>query len=139
MPRMVIISPVLSEKANNLMLDKDNRPTGVYVFKVAKDATKMEIKNEIERLYNVKVESVNTMIVPGKKRLLRGRVGRTSAWKKAIVKLAKGTIPIFEEVVEQQPKEEKPKKEEKVNEKKVEKKPEKAKKEEKKAKKEDKK
>jgi large subunit ribosomal protein L23 len=138
MPRMVIISPVLSEKANNLMLDKDNRPTGVYVFKVAKDATKMEIKNEIERLYNVKVESVNTMIVPGKKRLLRGRVGRTSAWKKAIVKLAKGTIPIFEEVVEQQPKEEKPKKEEKVKEK-VEKKPEKAKKEEKKAKKEDKK
>jgi large subunit ribosomal protein L23 len=132
MPRMVIISPVLSEKANNLMLDKDNRPTGVYVFKVAKDATKMEIKNEIERLYNVKVESVNTMIVPGKKRLLRGRVGRTSAWKKAIVKLAKGTIPIFEEVVEQQPKEEKVKE-------KVEKKPEKAKKEEKKAKKEDKK
>jgi large subunit ribosomal protein L23 len=132
MPRMVIISPVLSEKANNLMLDKDNRPTGVYVFKVAKDATKMEIKNEIERLYNVKVESVNTMILPGKKRLLRGRVGRTSAWKKAIVKLAKGTIPIFEEVVEQQPKEEKVKE-------KVEKKPEKDKKGEKKAKKEDKK
>ncbi len=133
MPRMVIISPVLSEKANALMFDKNNRPTGVYVFKVAKDATKMEIKNEIERLYNVKVESVNTMIVPGKKRFLRGRIGRTSAWKKAIVKLAEGTIPIFEEVVEQQPKEEK------VVSNKVEKKSEKAKKEEKKGKKEDKK
>jgi len=130
---MVIISPVLSEKANALMFDKNNRPTGVYVFKVAKDATKMEIKNEIERLYNVKVESVNTMIVPGKKRFLRGRIGRTSAWKKAIVKLAEGTIPIFEEVVEQQPKEEK------VVSNKVEKKSEKAKKEEKKGKKEDKK
>lgn len=133
MPRMVIISPVLSEKANALMFDKNNRPTGVYVFKVAKDATKMEIKNEIERLYNVKVESVNTMIVPGKKRFLRGRIGRTSAWKKAIVKLAEGTIPIFEEVVEQQPKEEK------VVSNKLEKKSEKAKKEEKKGKKEDKK
>jgi large subunit ribosomal protein L23 len=116
MPKMVLISPVLSEKSNTLMFDKNNKPTGVYVFKAIKDASKMEIKNEIEKLYNVEIESINTMVIPSKEKNLRGKAGRTSAWKKVIVKLSKGTIPIFEEILEEQPKEEKEgsKKEEKA-------------------------
>jgi len=99
MPKSVIISPIVnSEKATNLMFDKENKPTGLYVFKVRRDATKMEIKQEIEKLYNVEVEEVNTCIPPRKKRIVRGRIGYTSGWKKAYVKLSKGTIPIFEEL-----------------------------------------
>ncbi len=87
-----------SEKAMMMTFDKENKPTGIYVFKVRRDATKMEIKQEIEKLYNVEVEKVNTCIVPRKKRNLRGRIGYTSGWKKAYIKLSKGIIPLFEEV-----------------------------------------
>lgn len=99
MSKSVVISPIInSEKVANLSFDKENKPTGIYVFKVRRDATKMEIKQEVERLYNVEVDEVNTCIVPRKKRMLRGRVGYTSGWKKAYIKLSKGVIPLFEEV-----------------------------------------
>jgi len=66
-----------------------------YVFEVDKNANKKEIKEAVEKLFNVKVERVNTLIVkPKPKRDLRrgymAREGHTKEWKKAIVKLAEG-------------------------------------------------
>lgn len=87
----ILIAPVLTEKALDL------REQGKYVFKVAKEATKIQIKEAVRRLFNVKVESCTIVNVRGKNRRLRYREGKTSSWKKATVKLVKGeTIKIFE-------------------------------------------
>lgn len=80
----VIISPVITEKATNQ--SEHNQ----VVFKVRKNATKPEIKAAIERLFDVKVEKVNTLVRKGKTRVFRGVRGRTSDFKKAIVTLADG-------------------------------------------------
>ncbi len=89
----VIIEPVLSEKATAL------REEGKYVFKVQPSATKIQIKEAVSKLFNVKVRSCTTLNVLGKVKRVRGKVGRTSNWKKAIVRLAPGeTIKIFEGV-----------------------------------------
>ena len=86
----VLIAPVSSEKATEL------REQGKYVFKVHPAATKFEIKEAVRRLFNVKVVACTTMNVFGK---MRYRPGRTSSWKKAVVKLAPGeVIKVFEGV-----------------------------------------
>ena len=79
-----ILSPLVTEKAT--ALTERNQ----VVFKVALEATKPEIKAAIEGLFNVKVLAVNTMVVKGKTKRFRGRVGRRSDWKKAMVRLAEG-------------------------------------------------
>lgn len=80
----VIKGPVITEKATIL---KEGRK---IVFKVDKAATKKEIKDAVEKLFKVKVENVRTAILPGKwKRIVRS-VGRTNAWKKAVVTLKEG-------------------------------------------------
>ena len=62
-----------------------------YVFEVGKRVNKIEIRDAVEKIYKVKVKDVQTMLVKGKmKRLRWGQEGRTSAWKKAIVRLKKG-------------------------------------------------
>ena len=62
-----------------------------YTFVVPKSVNKIEIRNAVEGLFNVRVKQVNTMIMPGKpKRLRFGREGHTGEWKKAIVTLEKG-------------------------------------------------
>ncbi|HEX9503885.1 MAG TPA: 50S ribosomal protein L23 [Patescibacteria group bacterium] len=74
----------LSEKTNAFAT------TGRYVFKVSKDANKIEVKKAVEKVYDVHVAKVNMVNVPGKKRR-QGRVtGRTQDWKKAIVFLKTG-------------------------------------------------
>ena len=89
----ILIEPVLSEKATLL------REEGKYVFKVHPDASKIEIKEAVRRLFNVKVVDCTTMNVYGKMKRVRYRAGRTSSWKKAIVKLAPGeSIKVFEGV-----------------------------------------
>ena len=89
----VLIEPVLSEKATAL------REQNKYVFKVAPTATKIEIKDAVAKIFNVKVVSCTTLNVLGKEKRLRGRPGRTASWKKAIVRLAPGeTIKVFEGV-----------------------------------------
>ena len=89
----VLIEPVLSEKATSL------REQNKYVFKVAPTATKIEIKDAVAKIFNVKVVSCTTLNVLGKEKRLRGRPGRTASWKKAIVRLAPGeTIKVFEGV-----------------------------------------
>lgn len=89
----ILIEPVISEKANIL------REQNKYVFIVRKDATKIQIKEAVRKLFNVKVLGCTTINVGGKPKAQRGIVGRTSSYKKAIVRLAEGeTIQIFEGV-----------------------------------------
>lgn len=80
----IILSPVITEKATRV--SEYNQ----VAFKVAGDATKPEIKAAVEKLFNVKVTAVNTLVVKGKKKLFRGRPGQRSDYKKAIVTLAEG-------------------------------------------------
>jgi large subunit ribosomal protein L23 len=61
-----------------------------YVFEVLKTATKPEIKTAVEKLFNVSVESVNTMVVKGKLKRMGKFSGYRSDWKKAIVKIQDG-------------------------------------------------
>ena len=89
----VLIEPVLSEKANTL------REQNKYVFKVAPAATKIQIKEAVAKLFNVKVVNCTTINVGGKVKRVRGKPGRTASWRKAIVRLAPGeTIKVFEGV-----------------------------------------
>ena len=81
----VLVGPHISEKATVLADSK-----GQFVFKVATDATKLEIKKAVESLFNVNVAAVNTVNVLGKsKRTARG-VGKRNDWKKAYIALQPG-------------------------------------------------
>ncbi len=65
-------------------------PMRKYVFQVADQATKVSIRKAVETIYNVKVASVNIMVVPGKKKRVRRDIGYTTPWKKALVTLQEG-------------------------------------------------
>jgi large subunit ribosomal protein L23 len=80
----VLVAPVITEKAT--ILSEQNK----VVFKVAKTATKPQIKQAVEKLFDVKVESVNTLVRKGKEKRFRGTLGRQSDVKKAVVTLAEG-------------------------------------------------
>jgi large subunit ribosomal protein L23 len=80
----VILAPVITEKAT--LASEHNQ----VIFKVARNATKPQIKEAIERLFDVKVKSVNTLLRKGKFKVSRGRAGRQSDVKKAIVTLVEG-------------------------------------------------
>jgi large subunit ribosomal protein L23 len=80
----VIVSPVITEKAT--LLSEQNK----VVFKVRRDATKPQIKAAVEKLFDVKVKSVNTILTEGKMKVFKGRLGQRSDVKKAIVTLAEG-------------------------------------------------
>ena len=79
-----ILSPVITEKAT--IASELNK----VVFKVRKDATKPQIKAAVEGLFDVKVESVNTLVRKGKTKIFRGNRGTQSDVKKAVVTLAEG-------------------------------------------------
>lgn len=81
----IIQEPLITEKGSNLSV-KENK----YFFRVDPKANKIEIKDAVEKIFNVKVASVNTLNVLGKMKRVRYRQGRTSNWKKAIVTLAQG-------------------------------------------------
>ena len=80
----VIIAPVITEKAT--MASEYNK----VMFKVRKDATKPQIKEAIEKLFDVKVKSVNTLIRGGKMKAFRNRAGRQSDTKRAVITLEEG-------------------------------------------------
>jgi large subunit ribosomal protein L23 len=80
----VILSPVITEKAT--ALTEHNQ----VVFRVRKDATKPQIKAAVEKLFDVKVVGVNTLVRKGKEKRFRGTVGTQSDVKRAIVTLAEG-------------------------------------------------
>ena len=92
----IIIRPIITERAMSGAADKK------YVFEVARDAGKIEIKKAVEEIFDVKVASVNTLNVMAKaKRMGAGRPGTTRAWKKAYVTLTADskTIEFFEGMV----------------------------------------
>jgi len=62
-----------------------------YLFQVDRRSTKIDIRKAIESIYKVKVQDVNTIIVPGKKKRVRQALGRTPDWKKAVVTLKQGS------------------------------------------------
>ena len=80
----VIIAPVITEKAT--MASEHNK----VMFKVAIHATKPQIKEAVEKLFDVKVKGVNTLVRKGKRKAFRGRPGVQSDVKKAIVTLEEG-------------------------------------------------
>jgi large subunit ribosomal protein L23 len=94
----ILIKPIVTEKMTALT-DKFNR----YGFIVARRANKLQIKKAVEELYGVKVETVNTMVVGGKRKsrfTKSGAIsGRTSTRKKAVITLAEGdTIDFYSNI-----------------------------------------
>lgn len=78
-PEDIIIKPIITEESNAGVQE------GKYTFKVNKKATKVDIANAVEKLFEVKVLKVNTINVKGKEKRVGRNVGKTSDWKKAIV------------------------------------------------------
>ncbi len=80
----IIFAPIITEKASSM------EKTGKYVFKVDVRANKTQIKQAIEKAFNVEVESVNTMNIHPKNKRVGKYSGKTSKYKKAIVQLKNG-------------------------------------------------
>jgi large subunit ribosomal protein L23 len=81
----VLLRPILTEKTDY------QRDANQYVFEVNRKANKLEIKEAVERIFDVEVKSVNTMVMkPKKRRMGRKSVVTRSAWKRAVVTLAPG-------------------------------------------------
>ncbi|MCM8787109.1 MAG: 50S ribosomal protein L23 [Candidatus Omnitrophica bacterium] len=82
----IIKMPLVTEKNTKL------QSQGKYVFLVDRFANKIQIRNAIEKLYNVKVKSVHTLIKKGKTKRVRFKAGKTTPFKKAIITLKEGEI-----------------------------------------------
>ncbi len=89
----VLQGPCLTEKAA-LIQEKDNK----IVFKVHPKANKIEVKNAVELMFNVKVKDVKTVNLHGKKKRVGKTIGFTNDWKKAYVTLSEGTINFADEL-----------------------------------------
>jgi large subunit ribosomal protein L23 len=89
MAREILIKPLITEKSENI-----SETSGQYTFIVDRRSNKIEVKKAIEDMYNVSVESVNTLIMPGKSKVRNTRSGvqkgRKPSFKKAIVRLSPG-------------------------------------------------
>ena len=81
----IIKRPIITEKSMSLK-EQFNK----YTFAVDPKANKIEIKNAVEAIFNVKVTKVNTIRINGKEKMFRGHIGQRSDYKKAVVTLAKG-------------------------------------------------
>lgn len=75
----IIVRPIITEKSSFAMSE------GKYTFEVSKKATKIDIRNAVEKLFGVKVINVNTVNVKGKPKRQGVHAGKTSDWKKAVV------------------------------------------------------
>ena len=91
----VIKRPVITEQSMENVANK------IYVFEVAKDANKVEIRKAIEEIFGVKVLKVNTMNVLGKEKRMGVHSGYRANWKKAVIRLSEDskTIELFEGMV----------------------------------------
>ena len=81
----ILCGPVLTEKSSDLRFDKNQ-----YVFKVRKDANKIEIKKAVETRFNVIVDGVRTLVIRGKTKNIRGVPGKKPTWKIAFVRVRQG-------------------------------------------------
>ena len=89
----ILIKPLITEK--NTMLGAQ----GKYTFKIDRRANKTQVKEAVETIFKVNVTAVNTISVPPKTRRVGKTIGKTQAWKKAVVTLRPGQrIEIFEGV-----------------------------------------
>jgi len=108
-PNEILVRPVITEKTSALQFDgtdaepKQDDPErevrSKYTFEVAPDASKPEVRDAVEEMFDVRVTDVKTMNVRGKGRRVRGRweMGRRPHWKKAIVTVGEGeTIDLYE-------------------------------------------
>ncbi len=83
-PYKAVIEPIVTEKAFTVRGERK------YAFRVHPDATKVDIKSAISKLFKVKATDVNTVSVKGKKRIMGYKIGKTSSYKKAYVTVAPG-------------------------------------------------
>ena len=113
-PREVILRPIFTEKSSGRLQiegtdaggrrlerlrERGVEPRGKYTFEVAPDATKIEIRQAFEKLFEgQRVTSVRTMNVPGKMKRMGRTMGRRSHWKKAIIEIGEGVIDPLEGV-----------------------------------------
>ena len=81
-----LLAPIVSEKTT--MMSASNQ----YAFKVRSDSNKKEIKAAVETLFGVSVLNVATSNVKGKKKMFKGKAGKRSNWKKAMVKVSEGQM-----------------------------------------------
>jgi large subunit ribosomal protein L23 len=89
-PNDVLLAPVVSEKSYSLITDRK------YTFKVHQDAHKTQVRQAVEELFDVKVQSVNILKVQSKPKRRGLHRGRRPGWKKAVVQLREGeSIEIF--------------------------------------------
>ena len=106
-PEQIIKRPLLTEKGTRLKetggqeegaLDPETLKSQL-LFEVARDANKVEIRQAVEKLWNVDVISVRTVVVRGKEKRMGRFLGRRSSWKKAVVTIAPGqNVEFFEGV-----------------------------------------
>lgn len=87
-PYDIILRPVITERSMEKAGDK------IYVFEVARDSNKIEIREAVETVFGVKVQSVNTMNLQGKVKRMGVHIGRRPARKKAIIRLTAASKPI---------------------------------------------
>lgn len=81
----VLVAPVISEKSTR-MADQENR----FVFKVRRGATKLQVRDAVELMFDVKVESVQLLNIKGKSKRFGRMLGKRPDWKKAYVRLKPG-------------------------------------------------
>jgi large subunit ribosomal protein L23 len=88
----VVVRPLVTEKA-----ERGRETARQYAFEVHRDATKIQVKSAVEKLFTVKVTAVHTAIARGKNKRVGRHIGRRPNWKKAIVTLRQGdAIALFE-------------------------------------------
>lgn len=96
MAKLILIKPLITEKSERL---SENEKTPQYSFVVNKAANKIEIRKAVEDMYNVQVKSVNTAIMPSKRKVRMTRSGiqkgAVSSYKKAIITLPEGEVIDF--------------------------------------------
>ena len=81
-PHQILVRPVVTEKSTDLMTEHNQ-----YVFQVAKQANKIEVRKAVEMVFGVRVSDVRTQVVRGDLRRVGQNTGRKPSWKKAIVTL----------------------------------------------------
>jgi large subunit ribosomal protein L23 len=88
----IIRRPIITEKSATAQQYQN-----AHIFEVDRSATKIQIKDAVQKLFDVKVQSVRTMVMPRKWKRYGKNVGRTQPWKKAVITLAEGqTIEVLE-------------------------------------------
>lgn len=93
-PRSIVRRARITEKGTRIREGQNG-----YLFEVARDANKIQIKKAVEEIFNVKVDTIRTLRVHGKPKRVGRYAGHRPDWKKAIVTLKKGqTIELFEQV-----------------------------------------